>query len=152
MNPRAFAVVPCAAALIACGPQKPAADDARKFMDDAEQKLLVLGVDQNRADWIKSTYITDDTEAVAAKIDERAINANVDYAKQATRFDGLTLDPVTARKLKLLKLSLTIATPSDPKESEELARIASEMEGTYGKGKYCPSGPDSCKDVDELSK
>ncbi len=51
-------------------------------MDDAEQKLLLLGVDSARADWIKSTYITDDTEAIAAKLDERAINANVDYAKR----------------------------------------------------------------------
>ena len=112
----------------------------------------LLGVDAGRADWIKSTYITDDTEAIAAKLDEKAIAATVDYAKQATRFDGLKLDPVTARKLKLLKLSLTIATPADPKESEELTRIASGMEGTYGKGKYCPSGPASCKDLEELSK
>ena len=26
------------------------------------------------------------------------------------------------------------------------------MEGTYGKGKYCPGGPDSCKDLEQLSK
>ncbi len=121
-------------------------------MDDAEQRLLLLGIDQARADWIKSTYITDDTEAVAAKLDERAINANVEYAKSATRFDGLALDAVTARKLKLLKLSLTIATPADPKESEELTRITASMEGTYGKGKWCPSGPESCKDIEDLTK
>src|SRR5580700_8676058 len=87
------------AILIACnsGPAKPTPEDAKKFIDDAEQKLLALSVDQNRADWIKDTYITDDTEAVAAKLDERAINATVDYAKQSTKFDGLNLDPVTAR-------------------------------------------------------
>ena len=111
----------------------------------------MLGVDAARADWIKSTYIIDDSEAVAALLDERAIAATVDYAKKSTRFDGLKLDPVTERKIKLLKLSLTIATPSDPKESEELTRIAASMEGTYGKGKYCPSGPDSCKDLEQLS-
>ena len=123
-------------------------EEARKFINDAEQKLLVLNVDAAQADWIKSTYIIDDTEAIAAKLDERSIAATVRYAKEATRFDGLTLDPVTARKIKLLKLSLTIATPSDPKESEELTRIVSGMEGTYGKGKYCPSGPESCKELD----
>src|ERR1035438_4126962 len=123
MNPRSFAALVCAvAALAACGGHKPNREDARKFIDDAEQRLLVLGIDQSRADWIKDTYITDDTEALAAKVDERAINANVAYAKSATQFDGLDLDPVTARKLKLLKLSLTIATPADPKESEELTR------------------------------
>jgi peptidyl-dipeptidase A len=152
MKIRAISITCGLALLAACTGSKPTPEDARKFADDVEQKLLVLGTDQSRADWIKSTYITDDTEAVAAKLDERAINANVEYAKQATRFDGLALDPVTARKLKLLKLSLTVATPADPKESEELTRILAGMEGTYGKGKYCPNGPASCNDLEQLSK
>jgi peptidyl-dipeptidase A len=142
----------CGFAAVALGADsKPTPEEARKFINDAEQKLLVLGVDAQRADWIKSTFITDDTEAVSALLDERAIAATVALAKQSTRFDGLKLDPVTERKIKLLKLSLTLATPSDPKESEELTRIAASMEGTYGKGKYCPSGPDSCKDLEQLS-
>jgi len=74
-------------------------EEARKFINDAEQRLLLLGVDAGRADWVKSTYITDDTEAIAAKLDEKAIAATVAYAKQATRFDGLKLDADTARKL-----------------------------------------------------
>jgi peptidyl-dipeptidase A len=132
--------------------RKATPEDARKFIDDAEQKLLVLGVDAARADWIKSTYIIDDSETLAARLDERAISATVDYAKQATAFDGLKLDPVTARKMKLLKLSLTIATPSDPKEAADLTRIVAGMEGTYGKGKWCPSGADSCKDLEDLTR
>jgi peptidyl-dipeptidase A len=155
VRPAAFFL--CALAVLAVFPA-PAADpkataaDARRFIDDVERKLLGLGVDAGRADWVKSTYITDDTELLAAMLDEKAIAATVAYAKQATRFDGLALDPVTARKLKLLKLSLTIATPADPKKSEELTRLVSGMEGTYGKGKYCPSGPETCKDLEELSK
>ncbi len=141
-----------ACAFLAGADRKPTPEEARKFIDDVEQKLLVLGVDAAHADWIKSTYITDDSEMVAARLDERSINATVDYAKQSTRFDGLKLDPVTERKIKLLKVSLTLATPSDPKESEELTRIASAMEGTYGKGKYCPDGPQTCKDLEDLSK
>jgi len=129
---------------------KPTPEEAKKFIDDAEQKLLVLGVDAAHADGIKSTYITDDTEAIAALLDQRSVDAGVDYAKKAIRFDGLKLDPVTARKIKLLKLSLTIATPSDPKEAEDLMRIAASMEGTYGKGKWCPTGPDSCKTLEQL--
>src|SRR6476646_8269703 len=151
IRPAAILMCTCAA-LSAAADRKPTPEDARKFADDVEQKLLVLGVDAGRADWIRSTYIIDDTETLAAKMDERAINATVSFAKEATKFDGLKLDPVTARKLKLLKLSLTIATPSDPAESEELTRLVSGMEGMYGKGKYCPSGPDSCKDLEDLSK
>ena len=152
MKTRALFGAAILSALLAGADRKPTPEEARKFIDDAEQKLLVLAVDAGRADWIKSTYITDDSEAIAAKLDERSIAATVDFAKRATRFDGLTLDPVTARKLKLLKLSLPLATPSDPKESEELTRIAAGMEGTYGKGKYCPTGPASCKDLEALSK
>jgi peptidyl-dipeptidase A len=136
----------------ACGPKKPTAQDAKTFIDDAEQKLLVLGVDASHADWIKSTYINEDSEAVSAKLDERAIAAAVAYAKESTKFDGLALDPETARKIKLLKLSLTVATPADPKESEELTRIITSMEGSYGKGKYCPGGAETCKDIVALSK
>jgi peptidyl-dipeptidase A len=152
MTIRGVVCLTCSLAALAYGAdRKPTPEDARRFIDDAEQKLLILGVDSARADWVKDTYITDDTETLSAKLDERAIAATVEYAKQSTRFDGLKLDPVTARKIKLLKLSLTIATPSDPKESEELTRIVAGMEGTYGKGKYCPGGPESCKDLDELS-
>ena len=153
MTIRGVVCVTCSLAVLACCTgRKPSPEEARKFIDDVEQKLLLLGVDSGRADWVKSTYITDDTETLAAKLDERAIAATVEYAKQSTRFDGLKLDAETARKIKLLKLSLTIATPSDPKESEELTRIVAGMEGTYGKGKYCPSGPASCKDLEDLSK
>ncbi len=113
---------------------------------------MALNIDSGRADWIKSTYITGDTEDISAKLDQRAIDAQVDYAKQSTRFNGVALDPVTARKIQILKLGLTIATPADPKEAEELTRITSQLEGAYGKGKWCPDGPQSCKDIEDLTK
>src|ERR1035437_6845936 len=153
MKIRAAACIACTiAAMAVAADPKATPEQARKFINDAERKLLLLGVDSARADWIKSTYITGDTEAIAAKLNEKAIAADVAYAKQATRFDGLKLDSETAPKLKLLKLSLTLATPADPMESAELTRIATGMEGTYGKGKYCPTGPASCLDLEELSK
>jgi len=129
----------------------PPTEDAKKFVDDAEQKLLKLWIDTGRADWVKSTYITDDTEVLAALANEKAISAGVAYAKQATRFDGLSLDPETARKLKLLKLSLTAATPADPAEAAELTRLGAAMEGMYGKGKYCPP-VGKCLDLEDITK
>src|ERR1039457_7538964 len=104
------------------------------------------------SDVCSSDLITDDTEALAAKADERLINATVDLAKKSTRFDSLKLPADVARKIKLLKLSLTLATPVDPKESEELTRIAASMEGTYGKGKYCPPGASVCLDLEDLTR
>ena len=57
-----------------------------------------------------------------------------------------------ARKMKLLKLSLTLAAPSNPKESEELTRLVASMEGTYGKGKYCPEGQEKCLTLEDLTR
>src|ERR1039457_4761910 len=102
MQNRLIVGVPCALLLLGwCAGHRATPEEAKAFIDGAEQKLLALNNDAQRADWIKDTYITDDTEAVAAIIDERAINATVGYAKQSTRFDGLTPDPVTARKINL---------------------------------------------------
>jgi len=130
---------------------QPTIEDARKFLDDAEARGLVLAVEANRAEWVKSNFITDDTEALAAQADERAINAGVQFAKRAATFNGVALPEDMARKMKLLRVALTIATPSNPKESEELTQIVASMEGTYGKGKYCQT-PDKCLDLEDLSK
>ncbi|MGA2589557.1 MAG: M2 family metallopeptidase [Bryobacteraceae bacterium] len=138
------------AALPAAAP--PTVREAQSFIDDAEARLLPLFVEDNRANWIKSTFITDDTEILAAKADERLINATVELAKKSTRFDALKLPDDVARKMKLLKLSLTLAAPADPKESEDLTRIAAAMEGTYGKGKYCPAGKSECLDLEDLTR
>ncbi|MFN7994582.1 MAG: M2 family metallopeptidase [Bryobacteraceae bacterium] len=126
--------------------------EAQSFIRKAETSLLALSLEDNRAQWVKSTYITDDTEAMAAKADERMIGSTMDLAKKSTRFDSLKLPEDVARKIKLLKISLTLATPSNPGESEELTRIAASMEGTYGKGKYCPQGKSECLDLEDLTR
>ena len=131
---------------------KPTIQDARQFLDEVEKQGLVLGVEASRADWVKSNFITSDTEALSARADERAINAGVVFAKRAAEFNGVALPEDMARKMKLLRVGLTVATPSDPKESEELTTIVASMEGAYGKGKYCPKGPDTCLDLEDLSK
>jgi peptidyl-dipeptidase A len=126
--------------------------EAKAFLDEAEARLLALATDAGRAAWVQATYITDDTETLAAQANARSIAATVAYAKKSTRFAGLKLPDELARKMKLLKLSLTLAAPSDPKESEELTRITAGMEGAYGKGKYCPPGKDKCLDLEEITR
>jgi peptidyl-dipeptidase A len=142
----------CACALLSSCGNKSGPADAKEFIDSIEPRLMALNVDSGRADWVKSTYITGDTEEVAAKLDQRAIDAQVEYAKEATKFNPLGHDQDTTRKMQILKNGLTIATPADPKESEELTRITSHLEGTYGQGKWCPKGPESCKDIEDLGK
>jgi peptidyl-dipeptidase A len=116
------------------------AADAEKFMADAEKQLMDLSVKSSRADWVKSTFITDDTEALSAEANENLIAATTELAEQARAFESQQVSPETKRKLKLLKLSLTLPAPKDPGERNELTKIAASMEGDYGKGKYCPEG------------
>src|ERR1700736_6236964 len=103
-------------------------EQARKFINDAEQKLLLLSVDSAQADWIKSTYITDDTEAVAAKLDQAQIDATVRFAKESVLFDRIALPPLDQRKINLLKNSLTLATPAAPAEAAEVPRLETSLE------------------------
>ena len=134
MTAMAAAALPANAATAAKAAAPPTAAEAQAFLDDAEQKLLALWVERDRAQWVQSTHITYDTELIAAKANERAIAATVAMAKEAARFDGLALPAEVARKLLLLKLALTLPAPSDPAETEELTKIAASLEGTYGRG------------------
>ena len=138
-----------AAALFAA---PPTVQEAKKFLDDAEKKLLALANEAGQASWIQSTYITDDTEAIAAKANERAIAESVRLAKAATRFDHLKLPPDMTRKMMLLKVGLTLAAPADPAESAEVTRLASSLEGAYGKGKYCPGAGKPCLDIEAVTR
>jgi peptidyl-dipeptidase A len=139
-------------AVLASAATKPATpEEAKKFITDAEARLFDLTNEAGRAAWVQSNFITDDTEALAALANERQIAAGVEFAKEATRFDNVTLPPDMARKLKLLKLSLTLAAPSNAKEREEMTRIAASLEGAYGKGKYCAE-KNKCLDLQEITK
>jgi len=116
------------------------ADEAAKFMADVEKQLMELSIKSGRADWVRSTYITDDTEKIAADANTDLIAATTEFADHAKKFDGVDLPADLQRKLKLLKLSLTLPAPKNEAERKELTEIAARMEGDYGKGKYCPEG------------
>ena len=125
--------------------------EAEKFITDAQAKLFDLNIKYSRADWVKSVFITDDTEAVSAEANKQVIAATTEFAEQAKRFDGLDLPYDVARKMRLLKLSLVLPAPSNPAEREEITKLAASLEGDYGKGKYCPEGDKGkCMGIDEL--
>jgi len=128
-------------------------NDADKFLADAEKRLMDLSIKAGRADWVKSTFVTDDTETMAAEANENLIAATTELAEQARRFDNANLSPEAKRKLKLLKLSLTLPAPKDPALRSELTKIAAGMEGDYGKGKYCPEGDKGkCLELPDLEQ
>ena len=134
-------------------PPGPTVEEATKFANDAEARLAEMNVDSQRASWVQQNFITEDTQILSAKENEKLINAGVELAKGAARFDNLDLPYDTRRKLDLIKLSLTSPGPSDPVLTAELARLGAQLDAMYGAGKYCPDGKtgDDCLDINEIS-
>jgi peptidyl-dipeptidase A len=134
-------------------PQAPAPEEAKKFIEHAEQELFELGLKAERAEWVAKNFITDDTEAIASDADEAANTAATNYAKEAHRFDHINLPPELARKRLLLELAAGFPAPDDPKAQKELARILTSLDGDYGKGKWCPDGADKpCMDITKIER
>jgi len=132
----------------------PTAADAKAFLATVNETTLKLGIEANRAGWVQQTYITDDTEALAARTGQAANDAGARFAKEATKFDHVDVPPTERRELTVLKTALVVASPSDPKESDELSKIMARLESMYGKGKWCPepSKPESCKTIDDVTR
>jgi peptidyl-dipeptidase A len=129
--------------------KKPTAADAKAFVAKVNEDLMRLTVRSATAEWVKSTYITDDTERNAASLNEDLIAYATNAVKEAARFDGLKLDPDTARSLYLIKLQAGMPAPSDAKKRSELTGLMAKLEGSYGKGKWCgePADPARCRDL-----
>ena len=129
---------------------KPTVAGAEKFVADLEAELLKLWVNMERANWVKATYITHDTEIIAAAADAAVMEFIGRKVEESKPFNGLELPPVTARKLLLLKVAMPLAAPSDDRKRALLTRTATEMDSIYGKGKFCPEG--KCMDLGEMSE
>jgi len=145
-----LAALTAAAAAFAQSPPTPSAE-ADAFVAQAEKELADLSVLTNRAQWINKTFITDDTDALAAEFGARNTEVSVRLAKGAAKFDraaGLSFD--TRRKLDFLKQGIVLPAPSRPGAATELNVIATRLESAYGKGKGTLDGkPISGSDIEE---
>jgi len=150
----AVCVLSIACAQTSSSSATPSAADAKTFLDTANETTLKLGVAQGQAGWVQQNFITDDTEAIAAHASQAANDAGARFAKEATRFDKVDVPADQRRMLTVLKTSLVLSPPSDPKESDELSKIMARLESAYGKGKWCPdpSKPDACKNIDDVTR
>src|SRR3954454_18753116 len=116
---------------------KPTVEEARAFLDKANAELLALGNEAAQAGWVQATYITDDTEALSAKANERLLTKTNELVIASRRFIGLKMAQEMERQFKLLRLN---GSPTDPKLVAELTQVSTSLDGMYGKGKYCPPG------------
>ena len=117
-------------------PAKPTAAEADTYVAAVEKEAADLSVPAQQTAWVNATYITDDTDALAAKSGAELTEKAVQWAKGAARFNGVTgLSYDTKRKLDLLKNGVGLPAPTTPGAATELATLTTRMSSRYGKGK-----------------
>ena len=124
------------AAVLEAQTKKPTVAEAEQFMSKAEERLAELNIKGNQANWIHENFITEDTEAIAAAVNDEITAVTTELVEQAKRFDGLKMPAELERKFLLLKLQLVAPAPKDPKLRKELTTIAVSLDSDYGKGKF----------------
>ena len=114
----------------------PTAAEADAFVKDASAQLSKYSDYAQRVAWVNSTYITDDTDWLSAKVGAEGTELAVKLAKAAARFNnvpGLSYD--TRRQLDILKQALVLPAPDTPGAADELNTITTRLQSAYGKGK-----------------
>ncbi len=159
----AAALGACVVSLSACKkdaadapPQAAAAatqgESADEFIARVNQEIRAMAPEITASQWLSATYITDDTQLLESKYNERYLTQLNQWIEQARKFEGQPMSADTARAIQLLKLSTAMPAPTDPKKLAELATIASRMGGMYGAGTYCKGEGDArqCRQLGEL--
>ena len=128
----------------------PTAAEADAFVAKAEAEYEAFNALANRVAWINATYITDDTDALAAEYGARGTEMAVRFALEAARYANVKgLSPDTKRKLDILRTAITLPAPTRPGAAGELSELATRMSSGYGKGKGTLHGqPISGSDIE----
>ncbi len=117
-------------------PARPTAAEADAYVAGVEKEAADLSIPANQTAWVNATYITDDTDALAAKSGAELTEKAVQWAKGAARFNGVAgVGGDTRRKLDLLKNGVGLPAPTTPGAATELATLTTRMSSSYGKGK-----------------
>jgi peptidyl-dipeptidase A len=138
--------------LSACGGADRPKESPAQFMARANAELQKSRHESAMAGWTQLTYITPDTQALAARANERFQADVARLIREARVFEGRDLPADVARTIAQLKLGLAAPAPDDPAKRAELAEIGVRMVSIYSEGKYCPDGPDSCRNYEQLAE
>ena len=91
--------------------------------------------------WVNATYITHDTDALAAQAGAEGTEKSVKYALEAAKYAEVEgLDPEVARKLDILRNGIVLPAPTTEGAATELNEIATSLNSQYGKGKGTLNG------------
>ncbi len=126
-------------------PAKPKPDPAA-FLARAEKELSDYSDYAARVAWVNSNFITDDTDWLNARAGSEGTLLSVRLANETKQFEGVPMTPAQKRKMDILRSGITMPAPStgtpdqQKQVADELNRILTDLQSTYGKGKVSITG------------
>jgi peptidyl-dipeptidase A len=133
-------------------PGAAAKESANEFVARVNRELNALAEEGQAAGFTLDTYITTDTQFLNARANDRYLAYLSKAVAEAKRYDGQELSPVTKRALMKLRLNVAAPAPDDAAKRARLTQLEAQLEASYGEGKYCPKGPASCMNLDQLAE
>lgn len=129
----------------------PTVQEAKEFLEDAEVEISEFGKFAAQTAWVKANFITQDTNALEARMAEQGATLSTRYANEAKRFNGLNLPADMRRKMDGLLRGSNFPAPDNPKAAKELAEIMTRLDSAYGTGTFeiDTSNPDLIKLLDK---
>ncbi len=129
-------------------PMTPAGAEA--FLAAAEKDLFDYSLEAAQVYWVNATYLTQDTDAMAARTGAIGTEKSVRYALDAARYAQVPgLSAEVSRKLDILRNGIVLPAPTTPGAAEELNQIATDLQSQYGKGRGTLNGqPISGSDIE----
>lgn len=126
-------------------------EDVEKFIKEAEATLSADSARLNRIEWVNSTYLTEDTDALAAEAGARQTELSVRLALEAAKFEKVPgLSPELKRKLTILTGGIVLPAPTTAGAADELSRISTKLQSDYGRGEGTLKGaPINGSDIEE---
>lgn len=116
------------------------------FLNETDRTLAKELVSVQRAEWVQTNFITEDSTIIASEANARFGTIGTQLATESKKYKGKTEDE--KRQLYLLMSFLNLPAPKNSAQNEEMTKLKAELESMYGSGKYC-KGKD-CKDLQVL--
>src|SRR4051812_27166716 len=101
--------------VVAAAAAKPSEADARKFLDKANSQLAEAWSNLERVSFVNLTYLTDDTDQLAAQAQTRVSELTRALIKESEQFADAPLPAELQRQLYLLRISDGWPPPDEPK-------------------------------------
>lgn len=115
---------------------EPTVQEAKEFLETTAKEMEALFEYSARVSWIKSNFITQDSNWLEAKVGEEIALLSTRLANEAKRFNDLELPDDMRRKIDGLKRGSNFPAPEREGAAKELAEIMTKLDSAYGTGQF----------------